>query len=261
MNIFQALVYGIVQGLGEFLPISSTAHITLVPWLFGWQDPGLAFDIALHIGTLFAVVMFFWKDWLTLISAGIKGIGTRNGRLFWFLVLATLPGGLAGVLFESRIESSFRNPALIGVMLIVMGIVLYLADKIGRMDVDIENIGLPRSVFIGISQALSIIPGVSRSGITMAAGRSTGLKRDVSARFSFLLSTPIIFASAAYKIKDIANTSVDAFPFVIAVLTSAIVGVLSIKFLLDYLRKKGFGIFVIYRFILGIIVIGLFLIR
>lgn len=260
MSIIQAIVYGIIQGIGEFLPISSTAHIILAPWLLGWKDPGEVFDVALHLGTAAAVILFFFKDWVRLIQAGITRPKTTDGKLFWFLILATIPGGLAGLLLNKYTES-FRNPALIGVMLITMGIVLYTADKLGRNDIDLKSIGLSRSFIVGISQALAIIPGVSRSGITMSMGRILGLTRESIARFTFLLSTPIILADGLYHAKDLKNVSIDLAPFVAAVLTSAVVGALSIKFLLDYLKHKGFGIFAVYRFVLGAFVIVLSFIK
>jgi undecaprenyl-diphosphatase len=261
MNLLQAIIYGIIQGLGEFLPISSTAHITLLPWLYHWEDPGLAFDIALHMGTLLAVVIFFWKDWIRLIKAGLTDVKSTDGKLFWFILLACIPGGVFGVLFEDKVATTFRNPLLIGVMLIVMGVVLYLADKYSETKVELKNIGFKRSFLIGVSQALAMLPGVSRSGITMATGRAFNLSREDSARFTFLLSTPFIFLSGVYKAKDLVSVPIEALPFIVAIATSGIVGALSIKFLLNYLKKRGFGIFVAYRFILGAAVIAIALIR
>jgi undecaprenyl-diphosphatase len=181
MSIIQALIYGIVQGLGEFLPISSTAHLIIVPKVFGWNDPGLTFDVALHLGTLFAVVMFFWKDWLKLIKDGFTNVRSASGKLFWFLVIACIPGGIAGVLFEDKVATSFREIWAIGIALIVMGFVLYIADKLGKATTDLGKISFGKSIAIGISQAITIIPGVSRSGVTIAAGRVLGLTRDAAA--------------------------------------------------------------------------------
>lgn len=261
MTILQAIIYGIIQGIGEFLPISSSAHLIVAPWLFGWKDPGLAFDVGLHLGTLVAVVIFFWKDWWALTRAGIKGTGTVEGRLFWFLVIATIPGAVIGKLLEEHAETVFRNPALIGTMMIVMGIVIYMVDRVGTKRLQLEEVGLQRSFLIGISQALAIIPGVSRSGITMSTGVLLGLTRESAARFSFLLSTPIIMGAGLLKIKDLLQSSVDTAPFLIGVLTSAIVGLMSIKFLLEYLKNNGFGIFVIYRLIFGSILIGVYVLQ
>lgn len=260
MNIIQAIVYGIVQGIGEFLPISSTAHLVLVPWLFSWKDPGVAFDVALHLGTAVAVILFFWKDWVTLINAGIKAPKSKNGRLFWLIVLATIPGAIFGVLLDKYMEN-FRNPALIGVMLIIMGIVLYYADKKSVNKVKLEDMGLKRSVIVGISQIFAIIPGVSRSGVTMSTGRLLGVERESIAKFTFLLSAPIIVGDGLYHATKIGNVPIDKVSFVVAVLTAAIVGFLSIKFLLNYLKTKGFGIFAIYRFVLGIAIIVIYFMR
>jgi len=260
MTIFQAIVYGIVQGIGEFLPISSTAHLVLVPWLFGWTDPGVVFDVALHLGTAAAVILFFIKDWLNLIHSGFTKPKTKEGKLFWFLVLATVPGALLGVLLDKYMEN-FRNPALIGVMLIIMGIILYFADKFGKRETEVEEIGAKQSILIGIAQVFAVIPGVSRSGVTMSVGRILGITREGIARFTFLLSAPIILGDALYHAKGLIHTSIDKVPFITAMVTAAVVGVLSIKFLLDYLKTKGFGIFAVYRFILGAFVIVLYFLR
>ena len=260
MSIIQAIVYGIVQGIGEFLPISSTAHLILVPWLFGWKDPGVAFDVALHLGTAFAVILFFWKDWVSLIKSGITEPKSKTGKIFWYLVVASIPGAIFGVLLD-KYMTTFRNPAVIGIMLIIMGIVLYYADKLGRNEIQFEKMDFKRSLIVGLSQVLAIIPGVSRSGITMSTGRFLGIERESIAKFTFLLSTPIILGDALYHMRKIGNTPIDKMPFVVAILTSAIVGTLSIKFLLNYLKTKGFGLFAIYRFILGAVVIGICFIK
>ena len=260
MSIFQAIVYGVVQGIGEFLPISSTAHLILVPWFFGWGDPGVAFDVALHLGTALAVILFFWKDWISLISSGFTKPKSENGKLFWLIIAATIPGGIFGVLLDNYMQN-FRNPALIGIMLIIMGIVLYYADKIGSKEIEMEKIGLKRSLVVGFSQILAVVPGVSRSGITMSAGRFMGIERESIAKFTFLLSSPIILGDALYHLKKMGNIPIDKGSFIVAVLTSAIVGALAIKFLLDYLKNKGFAIFSIYRFILGAIVIAVYFIK
>lgn len=262
MSIFQAIIYGIVQGIGEFLPISSSGHLIALPIILGWEDPGLAFDVALHLGTLVAVVAFFWKDWVKLITAGFTKRDSKEGKLFWYIIIATIPGGLIGILLEKKAESAFRNLALVGAMLIIMGIVMYVADKIENNNVKIENIGLGRSFLIGFSQALAIIPGVSRAGITMSTGLFAGLSKESAARFSFLLSTPIIVGAGILKLKDIIHTPAAQLPAVlVAIITSAIVGFLSIKFLLNYLKNKGFGIFIAYRFIAGIAFIAFFFLR
>jgi len=223
VTIWQSVVMGLVQGLGEFLPISSSAHLVLVPWFFNWLDPGLTFDIALHIGTLIAVIAYFWRDWVKLIRGAFQGTKSKEGRLFWYLVLATIPGAIMGLLLEEKAETVFRNPLLIAVMLIVLGVLLYWADRKGRKLTNVNNISLGQSLMIGISQALAIIPGVSRSGITMTTGLLFGLTREGAARFSFLLSAPVIFGAGLIKVPDIlANPGMVNAPFLIGMLVSAL---------------------------------------
>ncbi|HHY39789.1 MAG TPA: undecaprenyl-diphosphate phosphatase [Syntrophaceticus sp.] len=262
MTIWQAVVMGLVQGLGEFLPISSSAHLILVPWLFKWHDPGLTFDIALHIGTLIAVIAYFWRDWIKLILGAFQGTKTNEGRLFWYLVLATIPGAIMGLLLEEKAETVFRNPLLIAVMLIVLGVILYWADRKGRKLTEINKISLGQSLMIGVSQALAIIPGVSRSGITMTTGLFLGLTREGAARFSFLLSAPVIFGAGLIKVPDIlANPGMVDAPFLVGMLVSALSGAASIGFLLKYVQKKNFLPFVWYRFLLGAVVLLVALMR
>lgn len=262
MDIVQSAVLGLVQGMGEFLPVSSSAHLVLVPWIFKWQDPGLTFDIALHAGTLIAVILYFWKDWLRLISAGLTKPKERDGKLFWYLVLATIPGAAAGYLLENKAETVFRNPVLIAFMLILMGGMLYLVDRKSKKQIDVEHITFKTSFLIGVSQALAIIPGVSRSGITMTMALALGMTREGAARFSFLLSAPVIFGAAVIKIpKIIANPSIIDAPFIIGMVVACISGIAGIGFLLRYLQTKTFLPFVLYRFILGALVITIAFIR
>lgn len=254
MTVLHALILGIVQGLGEFLPISSSAHLVLVPWLFGWEDPGLTFDVALHMGTLFAVVLYFWKDWVKLFKAALTKGASSDKRIFWYLVVATIPGALLGLALEKKAETVFRSPLLIGIMLIVMGAILYLADK-KREVRTLDTMTLKEAIWIGLSQALAIIPGVSRSGSTMAAARFFTLTREEAARFSFLMSTPIILGAGVLKLRHLTMASINL-PFSVGVITSFVVGISSISFLLKYLKTNNFGLFVVYRFAIGLIVIG-----
>jgi undecaprenyl-diphosphatase len=262
LTFLQAILLGLVQGLGEFLPISSSAHLVLVPWLFRWPDPGLTFDIALHIGTLVAVTIYFWRDWITLLIQGLGNPKSREGRLFWYLVAASIPGAAAGFFLETKAETVFREPLLIASMLILMGILLYWADRRGPKRTNEGNISLGASLLIGISQALAIIPGVSRAGVTMTAGLMTGLTREGAARFSFLLSTPIIFGAALVKLPHvIANPAGITSDFIVGMLVSCITGIASIGFLLRYVLTKDFLPFVWYRFALGVVVIVVSLIQ
>ncbi len=262
MTILQAVILGLAQGLGEFLPISSSAHLVLIPWLLRWTDPGLTFDVALHVGTLVAVVLYFWKDWWQLIIKGFTDVRSVKGRLFWYLVAATVPGAIGGFLLEKKAETVFRSPLLIAVMLIWMGIFLYWADRRSAKKMEMDKITLGTSLFIGISQVLAIVPGVSRSGITMTTGLLTGLNREGAARFSFLLSTPIIFGAAMVKLPEvISNPSLITLDFTIGMAVSCIMGIASIGFLLRYVQTKDFLPFVWYRFILGALVIIVTLVR
>ena len=256
MTILQAIILGLVQGLGEFLPISSSAHLVLIPWLFNWEDPGLTFDIALHLGTLIAVAIYFWRDWLRLISKGFTDAKSTDGRLFWYLVFATIPGAIIGFLLEKKAETVFRNPVLIAVMLIILGVILYRADRKSARNIEIDNITFKASFLIGLSQALAIIPGVSRSGITMTAGLLLGLTREGAARFSFLLSAPIIFGAAAVKLPHvISHPSLVTPGFIIGMAVSCATGLASIGFLLRFIQTGTFLPFAWYRFILGALVI------
>ncbi len=261
MTTLQAIILGLVQGLGEFLPISSSAHLVLVPWLFKWEDPGLTFDIALHLGTLIAVAIYFWRDWLRLLSKGFTDTKSTDGRLFWYLVLATIPGAAIGFALEKHAETTFRNPLLIAAMLIFLGIILYWADRKSARNTDVKNITLKTSILIGLSQALAIIPGVSRSGITMTTGLLLGLTREGAARFSFLLSAPIIFGAAAVKLPHIiSHPSLITSNFIIGMAVSCVTGLASIGFLMRYVQTKTFLPFAWYRFILGgaVIIVVLF---
>jgi undecaprenyl-diphosphatase len=262
LTTFEAVILGLVQGLGEFLPISSSAHLVLVPWLFKWEDPGLTFDIALHLGTLIAVALYFWRDWLRLLSKGFTDTKSPDGRLFWYLVAATIPGAAVGFMLEKHAETIFRNPVLIAVMLILLGIILYWADRKSAKKIDVNDITFRASFLIGVSQALAIIPGVSRSGITMTTGLLLGLTREGAARFSFLLSAPIIFGAAVVKLPHvISQPSLITSNFIIGMVVSFVTGIAGIGFLLRYVQTKTFRPFSWYRFILGAVVIAIVIIR
>jgi len=262
VTLLQAAILGLVQGLGEFLPISSSAHLVLVPWLFGWTDPGLAFDVALHTGTLLAVAIYFWKDWWHLIIKGFADVRSEEGRLFWYLVAASVPGAIGGFLLEKKAETVFRSPLLIAMMLIWMGVLLYWADRRSAKNIELKNITFETSILIGISQTLAIIPGVSRSGITMTTGLLMGVTREGAVRFSFLLSAPIIFGAAVVKLPHvISNSPMINLNFTIGILVSCIAGIVSIGFLLKYIQTKDFLPFVWYRFVLGALVIMMTMVR
>jgi undecaprenyl-diphosphatase len=268
MPIFQVIVLGIVQGLTEFLPISSTAHLALIPWLFGWKDQGLGFDIALHVGTLLAVIIYFFRDWVQIL---VQGFGVRSGGdpdlsrnryLLWLLAIASIPVGIAGFIFKQQAETTWRSPYVIGTMLIVVGLLMWAAEYMGRKQKDMGHITSADAIAIGIAQALAVVPGTSRSGITISAGLFRNLDRRAAARFSFLLSTPAIAAAAGKDFWDLAKHQGGLpadmrVPFAVGILVSAIVGCLTIKFFMDFLRRSTFTPFIIYRIIFGIIVIAL----
>lgn len=262
MTIFQAIVLGALQGLGEFLPISSSAHLWLVPWLFGWEYQGIAFDVALHLGTLTAVIVYFWKDWLTLTLAGFTKPSSHSGRLFWWLAAATIPGAIIGYLLEDAAESIFRHPISIALLLMIMGLVLYWADHNGRKRIHIDQMKFNHAMGIGIAQAAAILPGVSRSGATMTAGMMMGLTSEAAARFSFLLSAPIIGGAGILQIKELIETpgAINA-PFIAGIVSAALVGLLSIGFLLKYLRNNGFKLFAYYRLLIGLVVLVVYFLR
>ena len=255
MSIFQALVLGIVQGLTELLPISSSAHLFLIPWTFNWPPIG-DFDVALHFGTLLAIGLFFFKDWIELIKGGYKKLVKKEdsfeGKMFWYIVIATIPGGAIGFLLDYFAEDILTNQFVIATALIVMGIVLYIVDKKAKSEVEYKDMTFKQTFLIGLSQALAFIPGVSRSGITMTTGRAMGIKRESAAKYSFMLSAPIVLAATLYKLKDFAFGELS---FYIGVLASFIVGIIVIKYLLQYLQKGSFKIFAIYRIVIGIIVL------
>ncbi|GFN22560.1 undecaprenyl-diphosphatase UppP [Thermanaeromonas sp. C210] len=254
MSILQAFVLGLVQGLGEFLPISSSAHLVLVRWLLGWPDPGLTFDVALHAGTLVAVLAYFWRELLEIGREGLRQPRSREGRLLYYILLACVPGALFGVALEEQAQTVFRTPVLIALALALMGIALWAADRGGRKTRNIENITLVDSLLVGLSQALAIIPGVSRSGITMTAGLLTGMSRETAARFSFLLSVPIIAGAALWEFRHLSVAEIDA-AFAVGIVTSAVVGFLAIKFLLQYLRRGSYLLFAWYRLALAALVV------
>ena len=260
MTILQSVILGIVQGITELLPISSSAHLNLIPWIFNWTNSqGFnqafeAFDVALHAGTLLAILIFFFKDWVELIKGGFNQVAkkqkTSEGKMFWYIVLATLPGGAIGFLLDHFLEGYLEKPIIIAIALIVMGIILYIVDKKCKSETEYKDMTLKQTFLIGLSQCLAFIPGVSRSGVTMTTGRLMGVKRESVAKYSFMLSAPIVFAATIYKLKDF----VFSIPFLIGVFASFIVGIFVIKFLLEYLKKGSFKVFAIYRVIIGLIV-------
>lgn len=256
MTIIQSVILGIIQGLTEFLPVSSSAHLELIPWFLNWDNIPESFDIALHFGTLLALCIYFFKDWINLITAGCKKVfkkeDSADGRIFWYLVIATIPTGILSLVLDKLSEKYLSGMLPIAIALIVMGIILYIVDKKSAQEVKFEDINFKQGFLIGLSQALAAaFPGVSRSGITITVARAFKLDRASSAKYSFLLSAPVILAAVLVKITDFTFT----LPFIIGVLASFIVGLLVIRVLMKYLEKGSYKVFAIYRVILGIVIL------
>src|SRR5580658_5718369 len=267
MPIYQVIVLACVQGLTEFLPVSSTAHLYLTSWLLGWKTESLTFDIALHLGALLAVLVYFFRDWVQIIA---HGFGLRYGRdeelernsgLLWLLAIATIPVGLAGLLFNKQAEGAWRNPWVIGSMLVIIGVLMGIAEWTGRKTRDMAGVNLVDASTIGIAQALAVVPGVSRSGITITAGLFRNINREAAARFSFLLSTPAIAAAAGKAMYDLVKHK--AFDpnmetaLAVGIAVSAVTGMIVIALFLRFLRRRSLWFFVFYRIIFGIMVLAL----
>lgn len=267
MPIYQVIILAIVQGLTEFLPVSSTAHLHLTTWLLGWNAESLTFDITLHIGTLLALVIYFIGDWVQIIGQGMgMHLGhdsqlKQNRSLLWLLVIGTIPVGLAGLAFEKQADTNWRTPWVMGAMLIIVGLLMWAAERSGRRQRDLSTLYLPDALIIGIAQALAVVPGTSRSGITISAGLFRNLERETAARFSFLLATPAIAAAALKALWDMHKAhelhTLASAQFIVGVLVSAVTGWIVIAWFLQYLRRSSFKPFVIYRIAFGILVLAL----
>lgn len=252
---FQAIVLGIVQGLTEFLPVSSSAHLIIVPWLLGWDDPGLAFDVALHLGTLLALLIYYWREWANMIlSIGRPDPASR--RLLMLLIVASVPGALIGVLLEKQAETIFRSPILIACTLAIMGIVLWVADVVGRESKTIGSLTVGDAILIGLSQALAIIPGVSRSGSTITTARILAVERADAANFSFLMATPIIAGAGLLEARKILHGGINA-PMVSGFIASAVFGLIAIAALVKFVRTRTYQPFAWYRIAVAAFVIAI----
>lgn len=278
MSIIHSVILGLVQGLTEFLPVSSSAHLNIFPWLFGWGKSPDSFDFALHVGTLFAILLFFWKDWIALIVGGwnqaFKKKKTTEGRMFWTIVFATIPAGILGAILENFADGLVKGNdnlemGVIAAALILLGVILYLVDKNAASKLTAEQLKFKPAFLIGLSQAIAAaLPGVSRSGITMTVARSYGVERESAARYSFLLSAPIVAGGALVKLLGIvenignpAAESLEVLPLLIGILASFLSGLVVIKFLLRYLKKGSYKAFAFYRVALGLVIFLLILIK
>jgi undecaprenyl-diphosphatase len=270
MSLIHAIIMALVQALTEFLPVSSTAHLILFPWLFHWQDPGLAFDVALHAGTLVALVLYFFKDWLTLVICGLGGKYpaaaqpeeiAQHRRFFWYMVLGTIPAAIAGVLFHHQIEETLRQPKIVGVSLVVVALLMWWADSRKNLSRKLEVSNLVDAAAIGTAQAIALWPGVSRSGITITTGLFRGLTREAATRFSFLLSMPAILGAVVMELPKLltmhkaGGLDLPMSTLAISIAVSGVAGYFVIAFFLRYLQTRTLKVFVVYRLVFGIIVL------
>ena len=260
MTTFQAVILGLIQGLTEFLPISSSAHLSLAPLLFGWKDPGLAFDVALHFGTLIAVLWYFRKQWAELLVAAGQIVTTRRvdtieKKRVVFLILATIPGAIGGLILEETAETVFRAPTLTAIMLIVMGVILWAGDRLSSQVRPLAAMRWVDALLIGLAQVVALVPGVSRSGSTITASRVLRFDRQAAAVFSFLMSMPIIAAAVVMKGSEVLQQGGITTPVVAGVFAAAISSWLAIAILLRYVSRHSYGIFALYRVVLGVAVL------
>jgi undecaprenyl-diphosphatase len=273
-TILQALIMGIVQGLTEFLPVSSSGHLIVVPFLAGWDDAfirSLAFSVMLHLGTLLALLVYFRAEWVRLEPAALATIrdrslqGDEDRRLAWLLIASTIPAAIAGVVLNDLIETSFRQVELVALTLIIGGIVLGLADRFGAKSRTIEDVTFPIAIGIGIAQALALVPGISRSGISISAARMVGMDRGSAARFAFLMATPITAGAGLFEVRKLiageGGVDVSIAPLAVGFAAAAISGLAAIHFMLSFLRRRSLDVFVLYRFALAAVVLVIWLTR
>jgi len=267
-SVLQALVMGIVQGLTEFLPVSSSGHLIVVPFLAGWDDAfitSLAFSVMLHLGTLVALLVYFRADWIRLVPAGLAAARDRSfhddhdRRLAWLLVASTIPAAIVGLLLNDLIEDSFRQVGLVAITLVVGGLILLAADRFGAKSRSIEDITFPIAIGIGVAQALALVPGISRSGISIAAGRLVGMDRESAARFAFLMATPITAGAGLFEARKLltgeGGVVVSIVPLIVGMVAALLSGLVAIHFMLAFLRRQSLDVFVWYRFAVAAVVL------
>ncbi|MEA2609309.1 MAG: undecaprenyl-diphosphatase [Chloroflexota bacterium] len=273
-TVAQALIMGIVQGLTEFLPVSSSGHLIIVPFLLGWHDPfitSLAFSVMLHIGTLAALLIYFWAEWLRLVPAGLAAVRDRsfrddpNRRLAWLLVASTVPAAIAGFLLNDLMESRVREVGLVALTLVIGGLILWLADRRGGQSKGVDDVSFPLAIGIGVAQALALVPGISRSGISISAARFAGLNREAAARFSFLMAAPVTAGAAIFEVRKLVGgelgVAVSAAPLLVGVVAAFLSGIVAIGVLLRYVRTRSLNVFVAYRLALAAVVLVVWLAR
>jgi undecaprenyl-diphosphatase len=259
ISYFQAIVLGAVQGLAEFLPISSSAHLILVPWLLKWQDPGLAFDVALHMGTLLALLIYYRDEWIAMVRS-VAGGQSAERRLLQLLIVASVPGAIIGLALEKQAETTFRSPMLIAIAMAVLAVLLWLFDKLSPQKRTMSEMTYWDALVIGFSQALAIIPGVSRSGATITMARAVGVERGDSANFSFLMATPIIAGAGLVEARKLIHEGLD-WSVGLGFISAAIFGLIAIAFLIRYVRTRNYVAFAIYRLLVAALVIAVFFAR
>jgi undecaprenyl-diphosphatase len=270
----QALVMGIVQGLTEFLPVSSSGHLVIVPHLLGWTDPfitSLAFSVMLHLGTLVALLVYFWRDWLEIVPAGLATIRDRSfrgepkRRLAWLLVVATIPALIAGPILNDRLEAAVRTAEDVAIALVIGAAILWLADQVGRRTTEMERVSFPLALGIGVAQAFALVPGISRAGMSISAGLFAGLTREAAARFSFLMATPVIAGAGIFEARNLltgeAGVVVQLGPLVVGMVAALVSGLIAISFMLRFVRSHSYLIFVVERLFVAALVLVVFLSR
>ncbi len=265
MDLLRSVVLGIVQGLTEFLPISSSAHLAIVPQLLGWEDPGAAYTAVIQIGTELAIILYFWRDIWTIATAWLRGLVSKDARqdpnwfMGWFIIVGSTPIVIFGLLLEDFIDREFRNLWVMAIMLIVLGLLLGIADRFGRNARPIEKLTMGHAILFGLAQACAIVPGVSRSGATITMGRLLGYERRAATRYAFLLAIPAVVGAGIYKLKDIpgGENAYGTMPTIVGTIVSFIVGMAVVHWLLQYVSTRSFAPFVIYRVVLGLVVLGL----
>ena len=259
ISYFHAIILGAVQGLAEFLPISSSAHLILVPWLFKWQDPGLAFDVALHLGTLLALLIYYRDDWIAM-ARSVTGGESAERRLLQLIIVASIPGAIIGLAFEKQAETTFRSPLLIAIAMAVLAVLLWLFDKLSPQKRTMSEMTYRDALVIGFSQALAIIPGVSRSGATITMARAVRIERGDSANFSFLMATPIIAGAGLVEARKLVHEGLD-WSVGLGFISAAVFGLIAIAFLIRYVRTRDYVVFAVYRLLVAALVIAVFFAR
>ena len=261
MDLIQSIILGAIQGITEIFPISRTAHLVLVPWFFSWTDNGLPFNVALHVGSLVAIIIYFWRDWFVIIKNFLGGLfkgsfkDNPHGMTGLYLILGTVPGGLFGFLFEEQAAGILRHPASIAIALAVFGILLFISDRMSAHNRRISEMNYVDCLIIGLCQALAIIPGVSRSGITITGAMFRNFTREEAAKFSFLLAAPLIAGAGVFEARHLEMDAVLSIPFIAGIISSAVFAALAIKYLLIYVRRASYTVFVVYRLVLAALIL------